>query len=118
MSLIKYTFIVVSLTLAHNSVAEMTEVGYAPQTLVAAQQYMINRPTFARGDGIHGYGHDNGRAGQDASNGIDGEPESAESRDIEASSSETMDNSAAPPCGGSLVLTVLLAAGSVWAAAF
>ncbi|KAJ2431438.1 hypothetical protein GGF41_000549 [Coemansia sp. RSA 2531] len=119
MSLIKYTFFVVSLALAHNSVAEMAEVGYAPQTLVAAQQYMINKPDLNRGDSKHGHGHDNERAGQDAGNGIGGEPESAESRDIEASSSETMDNSAASPCGGSLVLvTALLAAGSVWTAAF
>ncbi|KAJ2864384.1 hypothetical protein GGH94_002942 [Coemansia aciculifera] len=114
MSLVKYTFLIVSLTFARNSVAEMAEVGYAPQTLVAAQQYMINRPNLARDGGMHGHGYVYERAGQD--NSDDGE--SANFRDFELSSSEIKDNSAASPCGGYSVLTALLAAGSVWAAVF
>ncbi|KAJ2877256.1 hypothetical protein GGH93_000140 [Coemansia aciculifera] len=115
MSLFKYTFLVVSLAFVHNAVAEMAEVGYAPQTLVAAQQYMINRPNFAQGDGVHGHDHGHEHAGE--------EPESAEFRDFEISSSEISsseikDNSAASPCGGYSTLTALLAAGSVWATVF
>ncbi|KAJ2755969.1 hypothetical protein GGI19_001209 [Coemansia pectinata] len=119
MSLVKYTFFIVSLTFARNSVAEMAEVGYAPQTLVAAQQYMINRPNLARDGGMHGHGHVYERAGQDNSDGGESEDgESANFRDFELSSSEIKDNSAASPCGGYSVLTALLAAGSVWAAVF
>ncbi|KAJ2065461.1 hypothetical protein GGI17_000274 [Coemansia sp. S146] len=114
MSLFKYTFLVVSLALVHNAIAGMAEVGYAPQTLVAAQQYMINRPNFAQGDDVHGHDHGHERAG--------GDPESAEFRDSDVSSeislSEIKDNSAASPCGSYSALTALLAAGSVWAAAF
>ncbi|KAJ2757205.1 hypothetical protein GGI19_000255 [Coemansia pectinata] len=140
MSLIKYAILVASLTFARNSVAEMAEVGYVPQTLVAAQQYMVFRPTFAHGDGMHGHGHVYERAGEPASdeegNGGQGnggknesdeggngggrgrgDPESDEFRDLLISSSEFEDNSAST-CGGSLVLTALLAAGSVWAAVF
>ncbi|KAJ2877257.1 hypothetical protein GGH93_000141 [Coemansia aciculifera] len=139
-----YAILVASLTFARNSVAKMAEVGYAPQTLVAAQQYMVFRPTFAHGDGMHGHGHVYERAGEPASNeegneegnggqgnggkdesdeGGNGggrggdDPESDEFRDLLISSSEFEDNSAST-CGGSLVLTALLAAGSVWAAVF
>ncbi|KAJ1913742.1 hypothetical protein IW146_003832 [Coemansia sp. RSA 922] len=176
MSLVKYTFLVVSLALAHNSVAEMAEVGYARQTLVAAQQYMAFRPTFARGDDIHGYGHvhehageppesdEEGHGGQgnsgqdhgsqgnsgqnhggqgnggqgnsgqgnrdesdedkwgngrgDVETDIETEDETLALRDFLIASSEFEDNSATSPHGGSLVLTALLAAGSVWAATF
>ncbi|KAJ2239428.1 hypothetical protein GGI13_008022 [Coemansia sp. RSA 455] len=147
MSLVKYTFLVVSLTLVHSSVAEMAEVGYAPQKLVAAQQYMVFRPTFARGDDIHGYGHVYERAGEDPESDEGGhgghghggqgdkdegdenkggnvhgggkvEDESLELRDFEIPSSEFEDNSATSPYGGSLVLTALLAAGSAWTAIF
>ncbi|KAJ2105427.1 hypothetical protein GGI16_002360 [Coemansia sp. S142-1] len=186
MSLVKHTFLVVSLALAHNSVAEMAEVGYARQTSVVAQQYMAFRPTFARGDDIHGYGQDHsgqdhsgqgnggqgnggqnhggqgngsqdhsgqdhsgqGNGGQDhggQGNGGQGnrdesdedkwgngrgdvetdfetdfetEDETLVLRDFLIASSEFEDNSATSPYGGSLVLTALLAAGSVWAAAF
>ncbi|KAJ2037049.1 hypothetical protein IW146_001207 [Coemansia sp. RSA 922] len=151
MSLVKYTFLVVSLALAHNSVAEMAEVGYARKTSVVAQQYMAFRPTFARGDDIHGYGQGNGsqdhggqgNGGQDHGgqgnrdesdedkwgNGrgdvetdveadFETEDETLVLRDFLIASSEFEDNSATSPYGGSLVLTALLAAGSVWAAAF
>ncbi|KAJ2073398.1 hypothetical protein GGI03_003243 [Coemansia sp. RSA 2337] len=166
MSLVKYTFLVVSLALAHNSVAEMAEVGYARKTSVVAQQYMAFRPTFARGDDIHGYGQGNGsqdhggqghggqgNGGQDHSGQGNGgqdhggqgnrdesdedkwgngrgdvetdveadfetEDETLVLRDFLIASSEFEDNSATSPYGGSLVLTALLAAGSVWAAAF
>ncbi|KAJ2065460.1 hypothetical protein GGI17_000273 [Coemansia sp. S146] len=142
MSLIKYAILVASLTFARNSVAEMAEVGYAPQKPIAAQQYMVFRPTYVQGDGIYGHGHVYERAGNpegdeesdkgqgDGSQGnncqgsdggvcvdIPPEIESQEFRDFLISSSEFEDNSAST-CGGSLVLTALLAAGSVWAAVF
>ncbi|KAJ1923202.1 hypothetical protein H4S04_003138 [Coemansia sp. S16] len=122
MSQAKYTILVVSLILAHNSAAEMAEVGYAPQTLVAAQQYMINRPYLARGDGMHGHGHVYERAGSDVEGdeGSDGGNDDGSQvfRDFEISSSEIKDNSAASLCGGYSALTALLAAGSVWTTIF
>ncbi|KAJ2059593.1 hypothetical protein GGI17_004295 [Coemansia sp. S146] len=113
MALDKYTFLAVSLTLAYNSAAEMAEVGYAPQTLVAVQQYMINRPNLARDGDMHGHGHVYERAGQDNSDGGESEDgESADFKDFELSSSKIKDNSAASSCGGYSVLTVLLAAAT------
>ncbi|KAJ1817571.1 hypothetical protein IWW57_002703 [Coemansia sp. S610] len=116
----KYTFLVAALALAHTSVANMAEVGYAPQTLVAAQQYMVNRPNPARMDEIygHGHGHGNGRAGLepegDESEG--GHFRDLEESDSESSSSEVKDNSATN--SGYSALTALFAAGSMWAAVF
>ncbi|KAJ2253171.1 hypothetical protein GGI13_002851 [Coemansia sp. RSA 455] len=118
MSRAKYTILVVSLTLAHNSAAEMAEVGYAPQTLVAAQQYMINRPNLARGDGMHGHGHVYERDDSDVESDEGSDDGNRRFRDFEISSSEIKDNSAISPCGGYSALTVLLAAGSVWTAIF
>ncbi|KAJ2840879.1 hypothetical protein FBU31_000020 [Coemansia sp. 'formosensis'] len=111
MTQVTYTFLVGFLALAHNSVAEMAEVGYAPQTMIAVQQYMVNKPDVARGNGVHGYVHGDNRAVQEHS-------EDRDLRDSEKSSSEVKDNSAASPRTDSLVLTAILAAGSVWAAAF
>ncbi|KAJ2805565.1 hypothetical protein H4S07_003986 [Coemansia furcata] len=120
MTQVTYTFLVGFLALAHNSVAEMAEVGYAPQTMIAVQQYMVNRPDVARGNGVHGHVHGDNRAVQEHSENS----EVSEDRDLrdlidsEKSSSEVKDNSAASPRTNSLVLTAILAAGSVWAAAF
>ncbi|KAJ2491910.1 hypothetical protein IWW37_001882 [Coemansia sp. RSA 2050] len=118
MSLVKHIFLVVALALAHTSVANMAEVGYAPQTLVAAQQYMINRPNTAHMDEVYGHGHDRGneRAGLDQSGS--GEADGGNLGDLEesSSSSETKDNSATH--SGYSALTALFAAGSMWAAVF
>ncbi|KAJ2329178.1 hypothetical protein GGI00_004007 [Coemansia sp. RSA 2681] len=128
MALIKHSFVAVSLAIAASSVAEIVEVGYAPQTMVVAQQYSVNKANYMRGDALEAHIHV--RAGEDSSeNGnsedIRGSLEERDMEDLELSSSEIRDNAATSPShftltagSGSSVLTLLLAAGSVWAAAF
>ncbi|KAJ2336007.1 hypothetical protein GGI00_001067 [Coemansia sp. RSA 2681] len=118
MTSIKYSFVAVSLAVAASSVAEVVEVGYAPQTIVAAQQYSVNKANYMRGGALEANGHVRAED-------IRGSEEEGDMRDLELSSSEIRDNAAISPShftlttgSGSSVLTILLAAGSVWAAAF
>ncbi|KAJ1657422.1 hypothetical protein GGF38_004406, partial [Coemansia sp. RSA 25] len=123
MTSIKYSFVAVSLAVAASSVAEVVEVGYAPQTMVAAQQYSVNKANYMRGDALEAHIHV--RAGEDGSDSgnsedIKGSEEEGDMRDLELSSSEIRDNAATSPSHftltsgrGSSVLTLLLAAGSV-----
>ncbi|KAJ2451627.1 hypothetical protein GGF42_004213 [Coemansia sp. RSA 2424] len=118
MTSIKYSFVAVSLAIAASSVAEVVEVGYAPQTMVAAQQYSVNKANYMLGGALEAHV----RAQSDGEEHSEGEEGM---RDLELSSSEIKDNAATSLShftlaagSGSSVLTILLAAGSVWAAAF
>ncbi|KAJ2901084.1 hypothetical protein IWW38_000049 [Coemansia aciculifera] len=120
MTQVKYSLIAVFLAVAASSVAEIAEVGYAPQTLVAAQQYAANRDTYMRNDAVFAHGHERaGRAGQESDVNESDEfgDESAHGRDLELSSSRIKDNAATSPLQLTPVFTALLAAGSVWVAA-
>ncbi|KAJ2000647.1 hypothetical protein GGI04_004066 [Coemansia thaxteri] len=104
------------------------EVGYAPQTLIAAQQYLVNRPNYDTGYAQRLVGHpraadvSDGEPGDGESGGDDGS-EFGRIEEVGSHSSSYNSSDASPArsilaAGSQVLAAVLLAAGSVWAAAF